>query len=128
MPIPQQRAQPIADFSDCAEVQKRLTHAADAISAMAHRVAQARQIKEFENDRRKRALAIWTLPFLKAGDSSAAAETAARAGEGYKTDMTKLAGELVAAEKVLVEYEAMKIQWESARSLLALQRDAMRQL
>lgn len=122
------KIQAAADLSDCLEIQRRLTQSADAISSMAQRVALARQIKEFSHDRRKRALAIWSMPFLKAGESSAAADTSARASEGYKTDMAKLCAELITAEKTLVEYEAMRIQWESARSLLALQRDALRQL
>lgn len=95
---------------------------------MAGRVAQARQIREYDGDRRKRALAVWALPFLKAGESASAADISARASEGYKSDMYALALALQAAEKTIMEFEAMKIQWESARSLLSLQRETVRNL
>ena len=88
----------------------------------------AKQIKEFNSDRTKRALAIAALPFIKSGESSAAADTQARASDGYKLEMQKLATEFQQAEKALLEWESTKIQWESARSLLAMQRDLSRNL
>lgn len=114
-----------ADFSDCLALQKKLVQAADKLSSMAGSVASAKQVREFEGDRRKRALAIATIPFLKSGDSHARAETEARATDGYRNEMVKLATELQVAEKAIMEYESTKIQWESARSLLAMAKSQM---
>lgn len=117
-----------ADFSDVAALQKRLMQAADKLSTMAASVAQARQVREYDSDRRRRCLAVAALPLLTAGASSAAADTEARASEPYAAAMKQLGAELAAAEKVIAEWEAVKIQWESARSLLAMQRDLSRNL
>lgn len=101
---------------------------ADKLSAMAGQVALAKQIREFESDRRRRALALATVPFLKAGDSHARAETEARATDEYRDAMIKLGAELQKAEAIIMDYEATKIKWESARSLLAMQRDMVKNL
>jgi hypothetical protein len=122
------QTQNAADHSDVLALQMKLTQAADKLSHMAPQVAVAKQVKEFSNDRTKRALAIAALPFIKAGESSAAADTCARSSDGYKLEMQKLATEFQQAEKALLEWEAQKIQWESARSLLAMQRDLSRNL
>lgn len=95
---------------------------------MAQYVASARHIREYDGDRRKRVLAIAAMPFLKAGLSSAAADTEARASQGYADSMKILGNEFVAAEKALAEWDAIKIQVEVARSLLAMMRDSMRNL
>lgn len=117
-----------ADFSECAELQNRLLQSSDALSSMTGSVALARHVKEYDSDRRKRCLAVAAIPLLKAGLSSAAADTEARAGGAYAAAMKQLGTEYVNAEKTLAEWEATKIQVEVARSLLALQRDTIRQL
>lgn len=109
-----------ADFSETAELQQRLTGAADALSAMTGDVAIARHVREFDSDRRRRALAIAAAPLLKAGLSSAAADTEARASEVYAAAMKQLGKEFLAAETALAEWEARKIQFECARSLLSM--------
>lgn len=114
-----------ADHSDVVELQKRLMQAADKLSSMAGSVAQARQVREYDNDRRKRCLAVAALPLLTAGASSAAADTEARASEPYASAMKQLGAELAAAEKAIAEWEAQKIMWESARSLLAMAKSQM---
>lgn len=116
-----------ADYSDVAALQKRLVEAADRLSALVPELAKARQIREYDSDRRKRALAVAAMPFL-AELSATAADTTARASASYQKAMKELGNQLLAAEKVIAEHEAVKIQWESARSLLAMQRDMTRQL
>lgn len=117
-----------ADFSDCLALQKKLVQAADKLSVMAGDVAKAKHVREFHSDRAKRCLAIAALPFLKAGLSSAAADTEARGGDAYGESMKQLGKEYVAAEAVLASWEATKIQVETSRSLLAMQRDLSRNL
>lgn len=129
MPIPSQpQRQPAADYSETMALQRRLTHAADTLSANADSVALARQVREYDSDRRRRCLAIAAAPLIAAGASSAAADTEARASEVYAKAMKQLAEQLLAAEKTLALWEATKIQVEVARSLLAMQRDSMRNL
>lgn len=126
MPIPNQRQ--TADYSDCLALQRKLAQSADKLSAMATSVAMARHVTTFDSDRRKRALALAAAPLLAAGESSAAAETTARSTPEYQAAMQELGKQLVAAEKVLVEYETTKLQWETARSLIAFQRDMTKNL
>lgn len=120
--------QPTADYSECMEVQQKLLAAVDKLSGMANNVALARHVREYDGDRRKRVLATATLPFLKAGGSSAAADTEARASETYQAAMQQLGKEFTSAEKVLADWDATKIQVDVLRSLLALQRSQITQL
>lgn len=117
-----------AGYSDVAALQKRLVEAADRLSALVPELAKARQVREYDSDRRKSALATVAAPLLRAGESAAAAEMEARASDNYRKAMKAIAGDLLVAERVIAEHEAVKIQWESARSLLAMQRDMTRQL
>lgn len=125
---PLRRPPLVADHSECAAIQQKLIESVDRLSEMAQYVASARHIREYDGDRRKRVLAIAAMPFLKAGLSSAAADTEARASQGYADSMKILGNEFVAAEKALAEWDAIKIQVEVARSLLAMMRDSMRNL
>lgn len=117
-----------ADFSETLEMQQKLTWAADAMTAMAGEVAVARQVREYDGDRRKRCLALAAIPLLKSGASSAAADTEARASEVYSEAMKQLGNQLVAAEKVIATWEATKVQWESARSLLSMSKATFQNL
>lgn len=122
------RPQSIADFSDCAEIQKRLLKLADEMAAMSTALALARQVREFSSDRRKKTLAVAAMPFLNDGESSASAETKARASSDYATQMQQMAKELITAEKVIADFESKKVQWESARSLLSMVKSQMSNL
>jgi hypothetical protein len=117
-----------ADFSDGQTLQDRLTLAADKLSSMTGDVAVARQVVNFDSDRRKRALAIAAAPLLAAGNTNAGADTEARASGVYAAAMKQLGEQYAAAEKVLAEWEATKIQFECARSLLSAQKAAMQSL
>ena len=85
-------------------------------------VAKARVCREYDSDRRKRALADRVREFLVAGDSASAAETKGRASEGYGEALQRLQSDLNAAEGVIARYEAKKVMWESLRSNTALAR------
>lgn len=122
------KTQSPADFSDCLALQKQLQAAVNALNGMTAQVASARHVREYDGDRKRRVLAIATMPFLKAGGSSAASETEARASETYAAGMAQLGKELVAAEAVLAKFEALKIQIEVGRSLLSLSRATMTSL
>lgn len=118
----------MSDFSDILELQQRLTQAADALEAMAGDEAMARYVIEYDHERRKRCLAVVMTPLIKSGSGVAAAEADARASELYHSAMTQLGKELVAAQKTHCQWEARKIQWETARSLLSMQKSTMQNL
>ena len=116
------------DFSETLELQQRLAELTGALAAMTDEVGLARHVREYDSDRRKRVLAIAAHPLIVAGASSAAADTEARAGATYGAAMKTLGKELVAAEKVIARWEAVKIQIEVARSLLSMQKSTLQNL
>ena len=119
---------PAADWSDVAELQRKLIETVEAINGMANDVGLARHVCEYDSDRRKRALARAMSPALAGGDSAAKAEAEARASETYAKELNQLAKEHASAEQVITNWEAAKLRWETARSLLSLQKESMRQL
>lgn len=117
-----------ADYSTIEQISERLVESSTAISMMADRVAKARHIKEYDSDRRKRALSCAVVDFLTAGDSATAAEHKARASASYAESMKAHGQALEAAEAVITEWEAAKIKWETARSLLSVQKSLVANL
>lgn len=121
------RVQTSADYSTIESISERLIEASDALGKMTERVAKARQIKDYDSDRRKRALACCVTPLL-AGNSAASAEHQARASESYGELLESRGSELAGAEEVIAEWEAAKIKWETARSLLSVQKSLVANL
>lgn len=112
-------AYPQHDHSDIAAIQQRLVEASEELSAMVDEVAKARQVKEWDGERRKAALSCQVAPLL-VDNSAAAAEHQARASDAYHKAMHALGLDLYAAEKAILKYDTMRIKWESARSLLSI--------
>lgn len=110
---------PQRDYSDIAQIQQALMEASDELSRMTDEVAKARQVKEWDSERRKAALSCQVAPMLGEG-SAAAAEHKARASDAYHKAMHALSTDLYAAEKAILKYETTRIRWESARSLLSI--------
>lgn len=117
-----------ADYSTIEAISARLIEASDALGNMTERVAKARQIRDYDSDRRKRALSCAVVDFLKGGESAAAAEHKARASESYGEMMKARAKDLATAEIVIAEWDAEKIKWETARSLLSVQKSLVANL
>jgi hypothetical protein len=122
------RVQTSADYSSIESISERLIEASNSLGNMAERVAKARQIRDYDGDRRKRALSCAVNDLLKTSDSATAAEHKARASESYAENMKALAASLTAAESVISEWEAAKIKWETARSLLSVQKSLVANL
>lgn len=118
----------VADWSDVESLQKRMADAVTAMSRMAGDVGMARHVQEYDSDRRKRALARAMAASLAGGESAAKAEAEGRASEGYTKELNQLAKEHSAAEQVVMEWDALKLVWETCRSLLSLQRETVRHL
>lgn len=117
-----------ADYSTISQIQDRLIEASDALDGMAEDVAKARQIREYDSDRRKRALSCAVMDFLKTGESATAAEHKARASESY-ADMMKARGkELEVAETIIAKWDAVKIKWQTAQSLLSMHKSLVTNL
>lgn len=122
------RVQTSADYSTIEAISERLIESSDVLGHMADKVAKARQVREYDSDRRKRALSCSVADFLKSGESATAAEHKARASDSYAEMMKSRGAELAAAEAVILEWEAAKIKWETARSLLSVQKSLVAHL
>lgn len=122
------RVQTSADYGSIEEISARLVESATLLGNMAERVAKARQCRDYDGDRRKRALSSVVTDFLLQGESAAAAEHKARASEGYAEAMKNLAATLIAAEREITEWEVTKLKWETARSLLSVQKSLVANL
>lgn len=96
--------------------------AALELAAMSDGIADAKQIKEYDSDRRKRVLASIMAEFLESGESAAAAECKARASKYYVEQLLELGVQLRDALRVIEKAEALHIKWESARSLLSVEK------
>ena len=109
------------DAHDLIEIERRMTATVADLQARAAAVALSRQIKEFVSDQRKNLLAKYTAPLLK-DNSATAAETLARATEGYLTEFASLADQYATAEKHLANWDALHCKFEAARSALSMAR------
>jgi hypothetical protein len=116
----------LADSQQVYQLQKRLQDAADKLAALVPQVGKARQIIEFASDQRKRALAKAMTPYLDGGESASSAEAKARASFNYGEEMLVLAKALTKAEQTKAEWEALKVAWESSRSLLSMEKELSR--
>lgn len=116
----------IADNDNALEAQKRMNDAAIKLSSMAGDVATARQIKDFSDERKKRALSVLVVAELKAGRSVGAAEHYARSQDSWGAALADLGEQLKSALKVLEEHDCLKTIYEASRSVLALEREKMR--
>jgi len=118
----------VADWSDVAALQQRLAETVERINAMASDVGMAKHVLEYDGDMRKKALGRAMAAPMAGGASAAKAEAEARASESYAKEMAVLAKSHLAAEQTVAEFEAMKLTWDTARSLLAMSRESMKNL
>lgn len=92
------------------------------LAAMSDDVADAKQIKEFNHDRHKRALSMVVADFLEQGESGVAAEHKARASGVYGAQLADLGEQYKAALRIIEKADAARVLWESARSLLSTEK------
>lgn len=117
-----------ADAHDAMQIEKRLKSAAANLHKLAGEVGTARQVIEYDSDRRKNLLARYMLPYLKDGLSAAAAEAYARSNPAYDEELQGYASQYELAQTTLRKWDAEYCSWESARSLMAMQRETLRNL
>ena len=106
-------------MSEISQIEEKLRDATRRIHVLAPLVGAAKQVREYDSDRRKNLLATYALPHLKAGASAAAAEQDARANAVYQSDLEALGEQREASEKTIAEWEAAFCKYEAARSLLS---------
>ncbi len=105
-----------------------MVEAVQSLEQMADEVGTARHIQTYDSDRRKMALSRAMGPALAGGDSVSKAEAEARASLPYAKEIEVLAKQCEAAERTVARWDAAKLIWESARSLLSLQRETVKHL
>lgn len=111
-----------ADYSDVQRLGEELLAIAGMLSSLTPELSKARTVRDYDGDRRKRALSRSVSPYLIAGESAAAAEHKARGSEMYAKDMKRLRAEFESAEEVIARHDALRVRWESVRSLLSIQK------
>lgn len=112
----------MTDDSTILQAQQQMQKAALALAQMSDDLADAKQIKEFNHDRHKRALSMVVTEFLSLGESAAAAEHHARASTSYGTQLHDLGEQYRSAMRVIEKADALRVIFESSRSLLSVER------
>jgi hypothetical protein len=107
----------MSDYSEIKKAQERLENAVREINQLTAAVASAKQIREYDPDRRKNLLATYMLPSIKAGKSAVAAETEARADQSYQERLGALADQREASEHTIAKWDAAFAKFEGARSM-----------
>lgn len=117
-----------ADYETSLGIARRMNSAVMELVKMSGEVAQARQVKEFNSDRLRRAFSVLVVEQLNNPPNSAisAAEHRARASDTWGAALNDLGEQYKTAIRVLETYEAIKTQYEAARSLLSLEKEKIR--
>lgn len=113
----------LADWSDCAAIQKRMVEAVQEMERLSPETGMAKHVIEYDSDRRKQALARAMRAALAGGESAAKAEAEARASASYEKELSQLGVEHKMAEQTLKDWEVLKLKWETCRSLLSMQKE-----
>jgi hypothetical protein len=116
------------DHSDIARIEERMKKAAKHLHLLASEVGMAITIIDYDSDRRKNLIARYAAKHIKDGQSSVAAETLARSDPTYDMELNSLLSQYQDAQTTKKEFETEQISWETARSLLARQRETLRTL
>lgn len=112
----------MTDYSDIAGLQEQMAKMIERLIELSPRVGEAKQVVDYDSDRRKKVLSLSMARHLAAGSSIAASETLARIDDNYAKGMAGLGGELKSAYQVIAEWDALRIRIEVVRSLLSLER------
>ena len=117
-----------SDWSDIESLQRKLVQTVEAMALMSASVGAAKHVIEYDGDRRKTALARAMAVSLAAGDSVSKADSEARASADYAKAMAAIGKQHQAALTEVEKYQCLKLQWETARSLLSMQKEAVKHL
>lgn len=112
----------VTDHDTMLKAQSQMNRCALALAKLAPDIADARTIKEFNSDRLKRVFSIEVARILEAGESVSASEHKARASATYGAHLADLSEQYKAAMRVIEQCESLKVQFESARSILSCEK------
>lgn len=112
----------MTDNDTITKAQAQLNRCAIELQKLAQDVADAKTIKEFSSDRLKRAFSGAVAEFLGAGDGLGASEHQARAGAAYGGHLNDLELQYKEALRVIEKHDALKVMFESARSILSTEK------
>lgn len=119
-----------ADYSTVEDLQRRMVEQCNVLDDLVEHVAKARQILNYESDRKKNALAA-AVSFEVGQDktlSVSMAEHRARCNRNYEAQMRTLTKESLEAETIVAQWEVAKLRWETGRSLLSIQKQLVTNL
>ena len=108
------------DGHDLLAIEGRMEDARCYLRDNADSYGKAKQVREYDSDRRKQLLARFMRPFIAQGDSNAVADTKARALDEYAMKLDEQAQQYAAAETTLALYDAAEVSFKAAQSLLSL--------
>ncbi len=111
-----------ADAGTVERAERQLERCATQLAAMSDQLADAKQILEFDPERRRKALSEVVAVLLDAGESAVAAEHKGRASEAYRNALIQLGTQSRDAHRVVERANALKVQWETSRSILSLEK------
>jgi hypothetical protein len=130
----------IADNDEINVVKRRLEEARNTLHRLAPLVGAAKQVREYDSDRRKNLLAKYAMMALtnarKVRENSglitaplrsvASAEMEARANQSFQEEIEGLAAQREASEKTIAQWDAAFASYEAARSLLSMEKETLR--
>src|SRR5205814_2384098 len=106
-----------ADNSEISKIEWRLKSCSKRLHELAPMLGAAKQVRDYDSDRRKNLLARYVVKHLKAGESATAAEAYGRADGAYNAELDVLAGQAQDAGKTIALWDAEQCSFEAARSL-----------
>ena len=98
------------------------------LEALQENIGEAMAIREISSDYRKRILCRLMDPFIRDGDSAAAAEIKARALKAYDEEIAKHHKDLAWSESKLARKDWLKVALEAIRSKISLQKSLLENL
>jgi len=115
----------MSDSSEIEQIEHRMKTATLELHKLAPLVGVAKQVRQYDSDRRRNLLAKFMRPHIKNGETSTAAETLARSTEAFQVGFNELAQELETSEATIAKWDAMFASFEASRSLLSMQKTTM---
>lgn len=118
----------MTDNHDIGQIEQRMKLCTKRLHSLAPQVGAAKQIRQYDTDRRKNLLSKYVVKSLKAGESATAAEAHGRADTAYQAELEALSEQYTGAEKVIAEWDSEFASFEAARSLLSMAKESMKVL
>lgn len=116
----------IPDNSEIAKIEYRLKGCIKRLHELAPMLGQAKQVRDYDSDRRKNLLAKYVVKHLKLGESATAADQYARAEDAYVAQLDVLSQQREAAEKTIAENDAEYASFEACRSLMSMAKESIK--